>query len=157
MRNARTALVLAASLAGAALACTHVYGKKVLAVSITSSGGAAALREAIARQVDALYGSLDYGVSYEEVLITGSVNRGPLAFPITKLCDQTYAEAVRQTPISIVPVSGGGSGGVGGIGGSSPGIGWEPIYGYSSVCTDGVCRVEAHIIGWRPAFPNQPT
>lgn len=156
IKKLKSSALLFFCLAGVVLACTHVFGKKVIAINIVGPAGAEAMKAAIAAEVDAQYGNSELDVSYEEVRVMGSYNRGPLDRPIVKMCGQTFGDAVRASPTHLYlsgPIGGGGGGD-----GSGGGIGyaWVPIYGFSKVCVaENDCRVEIHIIGWRRVSGNQ--
>lgn len=113
--------------AGAAIACTHMYAKKVIAVQVYGPAGASAQREAIALAVDAAVGRTELDVSWEEVRISGTYNNGPLDRPVTKLCGQTYGDAVRASPTSVSGSLGGG--GAGAEDGGSTGTGGGGVVG----------------------------
>jgi hypothetical protein len=110
IKKLKSSALLFFCLAGVVLACTHVFGKKVIAINIVGPAGAEAMKAAIAAEVDAQYGNSELDVSYEEVRVMGSYNRGPLDRPIVKMCGQTFGDAVRASPTHLYssgPIGGG--------------------------------------------------
>ena len=78
-----------------------------------------------------------------------------------KMCEMTWAEAMRQTDLGVFnglwgSLAGGGSGSGPGAGaGANPGVP-TPIWGAAKICVDGSdCITQWFIIGWEWPAGNQ--
>lgn len=150
--------VLAFFLVGAALACEHIYGQRELppiSVSMSDIRTPEGLRTAIAEELDRVFGRTDVDTSWELAYVNIRWTNRPATtrIPVIKLCERTWADALREVDLGVfnglVAGVGGGSGHGGGGPGGGPTGGLRPIWGVAEVCVDqSTCYKEWMIIGW---------